>query len=349
MKTISEKALIDFCVKALKKYGMNDDDAYITGKVLAGADAFGTFSHGTKNLRMYIEKVKAGALDPKARPEVIKQQGSFAIIDAKDSFGMVGSYRGMEKAIEIARESGIGFVTVKNSCHFGAAGYYAIMAAKEGMIGMAMSNTDPNMAIPNGKSMVIGNSPFAYAVPAGNQDPVFLDIAMSTTAALKINQAKMEKRPIPDSWLVDDEGVPTTDPGYYGNGGALQPIAAHKGYGLSVLVDILSGLLSGGSVTRDIPSWCFSLQEKNRASHAFIAINIGAMQQYGLFEENMISYTDYIKTSPKAKGKDRIYLPGEMEWERKRKAEKEGIKLPEDVAESLELLAKSSELEIDWV
>lgn len=349
MRRIFEKDLIEFCIQALKQYGVSEKDAQITAEVLARTDAFGTFSHGTKNLRMYIEKIKIGGLDPKAQPEVIKEDAAFAIIDAKDAMGMVASYRGMEKALELARKSGVGLVTVKNSCHFGAAGYYANMAAREGMIGIAMSNTDPNMAVPNGKGMTIGNSPLSYAVPAGKNDPVFLDIAMSATAALKINQAKIDKKPIPDTWLIDDEGLPTTDPQYYGNGGALQPMAAHKGYGLSLLVDILSGLLSGGAITNEIKSWCFDLPSKNKASHAFLAININAMQPKEEFESRMNAYIDYVKDSPKAKGKDKIYMPGEIEWERKQKADREGIMMPDDVVESLNMLAKSSGLELNWI
>lgn len=348
-KKIYQKDLEQFCRQALLLGGMSAKDAEITANVLSETDAYGTHSHGTKNLRMYIEKIKVGALNAAAEPEFVAEGGAFAVMDAKDAMGMVSSYRAMEKAISLAKACGIGFVTVKNSCHFGAAGYYANMAAESGMIGIAMSNTDPNMAVPGGKGMVIGNSPLAYAVPAGKYKTVFLDIAMSATAALKINQAKIDKKPIPDTWLVDDEGVPTTDPQFYGNGGALQPMAAHKGYGLSLLVDMLSGLLSGGEVTNGVPSWCFELEKKNRASHAFIAINIGAMQPEEAFIGRTEAYIDYIKASPKAKGSSSIYYPGEIEWNRKRNAEIEGITLPDDVVGSLELLAKSTGLSLDWI
>ena len=202
MKTVLKQDLKEFCRQALVLQGVSEKDAEITAEVLSSTDEMGCFSHGTKNLRMYIEKMKAGALDPKAVPEVIKEGPAFAIMDAKDSLGMVSSYKAMKKAIEIAKSSGVGFVAVKNSCHFGAAGYYANMALDEGMIGIAMSNTDPNVAVPGGKTMVIGNSPLAYAAPAKNQDPITLDIAMSATAALKINQAKADNKPIPDTWLV---------------------------------------------------------------------------------------------------------------------------------------------------
>ncbi len=129
MKTIMQKDLKDFCVAALKQHGMSEQDAAITADVLVGTDALGCFSHGTKNLRMYIEKIKVGALDPKAQPEVINEGPAFAVMDAKDAMGMVASVKGMAKAMDLAKKSGVGFVTMKNSCHFGAAGYYANMAA----------------------------------------------------------------------------------------------------------------------------------------------------------------------------------------------------------------------------
>lgn len=347
-RNINKENLNLFCRQVLLHTGANEEDAHITAEVLTETDAIGTFSHGTINLGMYLEKVKIGALNITAQPEIVQESGATAILDAKDCIGMVASYRGMEKAIELAQEFGIGFVTAKNSCHFGAAGYYANMAARRGMIGLAMSNTDPNMAVPNGKGMTIGNSPFAYAVPAGKNDPVFLDIAMSATAALKINQAKIDKKPIPDTWLIDDKGMPTTDPRYYGNGGALQPIAAHKGYGLSLLVDILSGLLSGGCVTKDIPSWCFALEKKNEASHAFLVFNISAMQPLEAFKGRMDDYIKYIRQSPKAAGKDKIMLPGEMEWDIKHEAERTSILLPDYVVQSLERLSAATGIAIKW-
>lgn len=347
-KRIFQKDLTAFCEEALLANDMSSKHAAITAQVLSETDAYGVHSHGTKNLCMYIEKVKAGALDAKAQPEFIRQGGAFAVMDAKDAMGMVSSVLAMEKAIELAEKSGIGFVTVKNSCHFGAAGYYANIAAKKNMIGFAMSNTDPNMTVPAGRGMIIGNNPIAYAVPAGKYKTMFLDIALSATAALKIFQAKLDKKPVPDTWLVDDEGVPTTDSQYYGNGGALQPMAAHKGYGLSMIVDVVSGLLSGGEITSGITSWCFDLATANRASHAFFVINIKAMQPDDEFIRRVEGYIEYVKQAPKAKGSSTIYYPGEIEWSRKQEADKVGIMLPNDVKDSLEQLAQNTGLEIAW-
>jgi len=347
-KRVCQKDLEKFCSDALQKYGMNEEDAAVTGEVLSVTDAFGIHSHGTKNLRMYIEKIKAGGLDPKAKSKFIREGGAFAVMDAKNGMGMVAGRKAMGKAIELAEKSGIGYVTVKNSCHFGAGAYYVNYAAQKGMLGIAMSNTDPNMAVPGGKGMTLGNNPIAYSFPRKNGQPVILDIALSTTAALKINKAKMSHQSIPDTWMVDPDGKPTTDPQYYQNGGALQPVGAHKGYGLSMLVETLSALVSGGSICRDVKSWCFDLSSLNNACHSFIAINLNMLCPEGDFTERAEEYIDYIKNSPKTDGTSRLLVPGEMEWENYADGSKNGILLPPDVADTLEQLIKDTGLELKW-
>lgn len=348
-KRVKIEELQKFCKEALVKYGMSERDAALTGEVLSVTDAFGINSHGTKNLRMYIEKIKAGGLNPKAEPEFIREGGAFAVLDGKDGMGMVNGRLGMEKAIELAQKSGIGYVSVKNSCHFGAGAYYANFAAQKGLLGIAMSNTDPNMAVPGGKSMILGNNPFAFAYPVKGSHPVILDIALSATAALKINKAKMYHQSIPDTWMVDPDGKPTTDPQYYQNGGALQPMGAHKGYGLSMMVEALSALVSGGYLCRDVKSWCFDLPSHNRVSHAFIAVDLAAVCPDGNFAERAKEYVDYIQSSPKAKGNDHLFVPGEMEWNRYDSGCKDGILLPEDVVDSIEKLSEEDPaLKIAW-
>lgn len=349
-KRIGLDQLKAFCKAALEKNGMSAEDARIVAEVLSETDALGVSSHGTKNLLLYIEKaVKYHTLDMKAIPEFVLEGPAFAVLDAHHAFGMVAGYKAMQKAMQLAKQSGIALVTVRNSCHFGAAGYYANMAAANDMIGIAMGNTDPNTAVPGGKGMTIGNSPFAYAVPMQGAQPISLDIAMSATAALKINQAKAEGKSIPDSWLIDDEGIPTTNPGYYQNGGALQAMAGHKGYGLSIMVDMISGLLSDGAVCADIPSWCFVMEEENKASHAFIAIDIAHFVAPQRFKDRARDYAEYIRNSPKAKGSANIYMPGEIEWGRRARAQEAGVTLPGDVADSLTALSASTGIAIDWI
>lgn len=148
MARIELQKLMDFCAAALIREGLREDYAHMAARVLAVTDGYGTHSHGTKNLHNYIRKFRVGGIDIAATPEIIKENAAFAVMDAHHALGMISSYLGMELACRKAKETGVAIVTVKNSCHFGAAGYYANMAAAEGMIGLSMSNVDPNMTAP---------------------------------------------------------------------------------------------------------------------------------------------------------------------------------------------------------
>ena len=346
MSKIMLQDLIDFCAEVLVKEGMSPEDAKITAEVLAVTEAYGTQSHGTKNLKGYIEKSHAGGVDLKAIPEVVTEGPAFACIDAKNSIGMVSSYKAMDLACKKASEAGIALVTVRNGCHYGSAGYYTNMAARRGLIGLAMSNVDPNMTAPGAKGMVIGNNPIAYAAPAQSLPSVFLDIAMSNVASLKVIQARKDGQQIPSTWIVDKDGLPTTDPSHYPEEGAMQPFAAHKGYGLAILVDLLTGILSGGatSPSGEIVSWCFEMEKKNNVSHTFIAIDPALFGQ-GDISGRVEDMSKTLREAPKALNANRIYTPGEMEWEKYLAAEKGGLDLPAATEASLKALAELSGIE----
>ncbi len=341
MSRIKIDDLKTFCTEALVQEGMLEANAKIVAEVLSETDAYGTHSHGTKNLHNYIKKGRVGGIDIKAEPQIVADGVSFAAIDAKNALGMIPSVMAMELACEKAEKTGIAIVTVKNSCHFGAAGYYANIAAKRGMIGLSMSNVDPNMTAPGARGMLLGNNPFSYSVPAETTESVFLDVAMSNVASLKVVQAKKDGKQIPNTWIVDKDGLPTTDPSHYPEEGAMQPMAAHKGYGLAIMVDVLTGLLAGSSTSMsgDVVSWCFEMEKPNNVTHTFIAVNPSLFSGEGIGGrvEEMAST---LRSAPKAKGVERIYTPGEIEWGRHKDAEENGINLPSDVEGSLNGLAQ---------
>ena len=338
--------LKSFCAKALENAGMKPEYATITADALSETDAYGTHSHGTKNLHNYIKKAKAGGIDIKAEPAAVKDGPAFAVIDAGKAMGMIPSVQAMELACQKAKQTGIGIVTVKNSCHFGANGYYANLAAKQGMISIVVSNVDPNMNAPGAQAKALGNNPVAFACPSKKYPTVFLDIAMSNVASLKVFQARAEGRKIPDNWIVDKDGLPTDDPSRYPDEGAMQPMASHKGYGLALMVETLTGILSGGATSMGgmISSWVLNLNAPNNVCHTFIAINAAMFCDDSKVEDRVETMAGQIRSLPKAKGSERIYLPGEMEWERYANVEKEGITLPADLLESLQGLANDSGL-----
>ena len=344
MRKIKLGDLNKFCVTALQQAGMEHKHATITADVLSETDGYGTFSHGTKNLHNYIKKAKAGGIDLKAEPEIVKDGPAFAVIDAKQAMGMVPSVQAMELACKKAEQVGVAVVSVKNSNHFGANGYYANIAAKKGMLGLVFSNVDPNMNAPGARAKAIGNNPIAFACPSKSYPTVFLDIALSNVASLKVFQARASGSKIPTTWIVDKDGLPTDDPSRYPDEGAMQPIASHKGYGLAVMVEAITGALSGGATSMSglITSWVLNLAVPNNVCHTFVAINASMFCDESDYADRIESMADSLRNLPKAKGCERIYLPGEMEWERLRKAETDGIELPDDLLESLQGLAKDS-------
>lgn len=348
-KRIELDTLKQFTITTLEKTGVSKKDAETTADALVTTDMFGVFSHGTKNLYQYILKMQEGGLDPKAVPVVEAQGPAWAIVNGNAAIGMVSSCRAMKLAIEKARECGIAYVGVKNSCHFGAAGYYANLAAKEGMVGLAMSNTDPNMSIPGSAGVALGNNPFSFAAPLKNGKSVFLDIALSNVAALKVVMAREKGAAVPDTWLIDSDGNPTTDPSRFPGESFLQPMAAHKGYGLAVMVEILASVITSAGLMSDVASWNLDLAAKNNAGHAFVAIDIGSMLPREVFEERMERMAKELKNAPKAKHADRIFLPGEMEWERFEAARKRGwIELTDAMAENMERLSELTGVPISY-
>ena len=344
-ETVRVEALERFCFAALRAVGVGEGDARTTADVLVTTDTWGTFSHGTNHLPNYVNKIRAGGIDPVARPEVVAENASSAVMDGHNALGMVSSCSAMRLAIQKARTAGIAYVGVRNSTHFGAAGYYANMAVGEGMIGLAMSNADANMVAPGGRVSVIGNNPFAFAVPAGEELPILFDIALSTVAATKIFNAKKQGGAIPDNWIVDSKGRPTTEVGDWPASGSLLPVGGHKGYGFALMVEVFAAVLSGGAVGRDVKSWLRELSSPPGLGHAFLAIDVDRIMPLDAFKDRMDKMIREIRSSPAAEGSDRVYLPGEMEWTRRAAALKEGIPLPDSILAALSKLSVSVELD----
>lgn len=349
-----KKILLDdlrkFSEEALVKTGVSSENAAMAAEALITTDTFGVITHGTRNLYPYIQKMEAGGLDAKAEPTVVCEGPAFAIMNGNKALGMVSGCKAMKMAIEKAKQTGVAYVGVRNSCHFGAAGYYANLAAQEGMIGLSMSNADPVIAVPNGSKKAIGTNPFAFAAPLGNGKSIFLDIALSNVAALKVIMAKEKGQEIPDTWLVDEDGIPTTDADKFPTHASLQPMAAHKGYGLAILVELLSSVVTGAGMLSEIASWNLDLSSVNNAGHAFIAIDVSKLMPMETFLTRINQVANELKNGPKAKGAEVIYLPGEMEWNRRDKTLNNGtLELTDTMADSLMNLARHLNLELNII
>lgn len=337
--------LTAFCIAAMRTAGLNEEDARLTAEVLVSTDTLGTFTHGTRQLRGLLKNIRAGRLSATAHEEIVGEGPAWAIVDAHYAMPPAVSYRSMELAMRKAKACGIAYVGVRHSSHYGAAGFYANLAAQHDMFGMSMCNVDPCMTVPGSKGKVLGTNPIAYAAPAGEEKHIYLDIATSAVAATKIFSAKALGKSIPDNWLVDEDGQPTTDPSQYPLKGAQLPMAGHKGYGLAVMVEILTAVLTGSAVMSEVSSWVLDTPDPTNEGHAFIAVDIGQIMPLAEFEGRMDGMIREIKSAPLAKGAERIYLPGEIELERQEDALVEGIMLPPDIVASLRGLAEDTGLD----
>ena len=332
-----------FCIAAMVDAGLSQEDAELSAKVFVTTDSWGTFTHGTRQIRGLMKNARRGRLVATAKEKIVNEGPSWAVIDACDGMPPSISYRAVELALKKAGETGMCYIGVRGSSHFGAAGFYSNMIAEHGMLGMSFCNVEPCMTVPGGKSRILGTNPIAWAAPTGTKRTIMLDIATSAVAATKIFAAKNEGREIPDTWLVDDDGVPTTNPNDFPERGSQLPMAGHKGYGLAVLVEILTATLSGAAMMSGVQSWVADTDKPSNQGHAFLAMNVGAMMPEAEFHARMKTMCDEIKEAEMAPGYE-IYLPGEMEWNNREKALAEGIVMPEDVLISLRGLAEDSGL-----
>ncbi|HXT39791.1 MAG TPA: Ldh family oxidoreductase [Candidatus Angelobacter sp.] len=347
---VSVQDLHCFCVEALTKAGVGEADARTTADVLVTTDTWGTFTHGTKALRAYVRRLRGGGLRANGQPKVVAEGPAWARVDGDSSLGMVSSVFAMKTAMAKAATTGIAFAGLRNNCHYGAAGYYAAMGLDRGMIGISMANDIPTVNAPGARGSVMGSNPFAFAAPAGKEKPILLDMATSTVAGGKVFAAAALGKTIPAHWLLDAHAKPTTDPTPFSHAASLTPLGGYKGYGIAFMIEVLSAILTGASIRWRVLSWTFSDPSKPTGhGAAFIAVNIASFMPVEQFEERMDRTIREIRQEPKADGADRIWLAGEMEWERREKALEEGIDLPDDVTASLRGLSEDLNLNVDRI
>ena len=346
----SIECLTAFCVTALSKIGMTREDALTTANALVTTDAMGVFTHGTKLLAGYLNKLQGGGYQAKSRPRIEREGPGWAIIDGASALGQVGSVFSMQLAMAKARQVGIAYVGLRNTGHIGAAGYYAVLAAREGFIGMVTGNDMPSVAAPGSRGAVLGSNPIAYGIPLVNGDPIVLDMATAAVAGGKVYAAHQRGEPIPPTWLIGPDGQPTTDGSLYPQQASLAPMAGHKGYGFGLWCEILSAILPGGHMTWQVGSWMFDDTSRPSWHNAsFIAIDIAAMVPLEQFSQRLQKLIDEIHGAETAVGTERVLLPGEREWNQYRKAISQGISLPPDVSDKLSQAATQFGLPSPWI
>ncbi len=284
-------------------------------------------------------------MSPSVNLTTEKETIATALLDGHNGIGQVISCRAMEIAIRKARDAGVSYVAVKHSNHFGAAAYYPMMALEHDMIGLAFTNASPRLAPTGGAVKLLGNNPFCVAVPAGKRPPVVLDMANSVVAAGKIRVRQKEGRPIPEGWALDEFGEPTTDP-VAAMKGILLAIGGYKGYGITLMVDLLTGVLTDSNYGPRVKGIDQGVEAAGIA-HSFMAINLAAFTDVAAFKARMDAYIDEIKSSRKARGAEVIYLPGEPEHLRVQERLAQGIPLQAKIAEELRAVGKALGVPLD--
>jgi ureidoglycolate dehydrogenase (NAD+) len=330
--------LREFCARALEAAGARAGDAVAVADGLVAADLRGIHTHGVLRLGVYVDRLRAGSINPRAELQIVRDSGAVLVADAQAGAGIAMAARAMDLALARARAHGIAVVSVRNGNHCGMLAYYAMRALSAGSIGIAASNADSQVAPFGARARFLGTNPLAVAVPAGVEPAIVLDMATSVVAHGRIKGAAQRGERIPPDWAVDAAGRPTTDP-QQALAGALLPFGGAKGSGISLLIDIVAGMLAGGRSGPEIVPLYERLDEPQGVGHAFAALRVEAFEPLESFTQRMDETIDRVRRLPCAPGVARVCLPGEHEHRCAVEYRARGIPLPADALAELQRVA----------
>lgn len=354
---ISADRLFQFTKAILKSIGCNDTDAHQGADVLLSADLRGVDSHGVARLTGYLRLYEKKRLNPTPNIQVVHETPSTAVVDGDAGLGLVVGPHAMKIALDKADKVGTGWVAVKNSNHYGIAGYHAMMALERDCIGISLTNASPLVSPTFSKERLLGTNPIAVAIPANEQPPFVLDMATTTAANGKLEVLQRKNEDAPYGWLADSDGEVITDAHGLKKGGSMLPLGgdrahgSHKGYGLGALVDILSAVLPGANYGPWVPpfvSFIDPLEEKvgEGIGHFFGAMRIDAFRPADEFKSHMDNWIGRFRSAKTTEGHERVLIPGDPERELTEKRQKEGLHLLPAVVEDLKTLGDKFGVEL---
>ncbi|GGC84584.1 putative oxidoreductase YjmC [Thalassobacillus devorans] len=325
---VKKDKLKSLVIKKLKEAKVNEEHAKVVAEVLVHADLRGVSSHGVLRTEHYVKRLGEGGMNP--NPEFhTEQKGSSAILfDGDNGMGHVITREAMDHAIQLSKDNGIGIVGVVNSSHCGALSYFAQQAAEQDTISMIVTHTDSAVVPFGGADSYFGTNPIAYGFPASKHRPIILDMATSNVALGKVLHARETGKEIPNNWGVDENGTPVTDPDLVKH---LLPISGPKGYGLALVVDVLTGVLTGSAFGPGISTMYGDYKNYRRLSHTIITIDPGLFIDKKEFMQNMDQMIDELHDVQPAKGFDSVLVPGEPEQMKEEVRKEEGIPVPESI------------------
>jgi ureidoglycolate dehydrogenase (NAD+) len=320
--------------------GLRRDDAVAAAEAMVRTDERGHHTHGVRLLPRYLEWLADGTIRADATPTVLRETAATALLDGNNAFGAVVALQACELAARKAREVGSATVLVRRGNHFGAAGTFSVWLAERGLVGLVAANTAPVVGAPGSRAPVIGTQPISFCAPAPDEHgPVMLDMALSVVAANAILQAHERGESIPEGWLNDSDGRPTTDPGGLLEGGALVPIGGYKGYGLGIAVEIVSAVLSGAGMGYQ-QTESFRIGEAPDVGYWISAFDIEAFMPLDEFKARLAGLRGHVRSVPTVDGAGPLILPGEPEWRHEVEARERGLELEADLWQALHDVAE---------
>jgi LDH2 family malate/lactate/ureidoglycolate dehydrogenase len=345
VKSYNPSGLKRLCIDLLQKMKIPPEDAELIAESLVRANLRGVDSHGVARMAIYIDRLNRKLVNPRPQITILRETPAIALVDGDNGNGQVVAKMAMELAMTKAKEYGVSLVGIRNSTHFGAAAFFSMMALEKDMIGVTLANSYATVAPWGSKNPYFGTNPLSVAVPAGRELPVVLDMATSVAAWGKIILAAQKREPIPIGWAIDSDGEVTTNAAKALQG-ALIPFGGPKGSGISLIIDVLVGILTGASYGPYVGDLYKNLEHPQNVGQMMGAVNISRFRDINGFKNRMDKMIREIKSLPCAKGVNEILLPGELEIRNQRRREKEGIPLPPTTISELRKL--SLEYEVPW-
>jgi ureidoglycolate dehydrogenase (NAD+) len=336
---LKESELNALAVRALVGAGLPHPDAVDAARILVMADMFGLHTHGLSRIESYAGRLRGGGINAHAKVKVERVALSLARIDGDNGVGPLVGLRALEAATELARECGVGMALVRASNHFGPISPYNYLAAQGGFASMVCSNASVTIAPWGGRAARFGNSPIGFGVPNPGDHPFMLDMAMSVVARAKIRNALKRGERIPDTWATDRDGNPTSDP-KAALDGFLLAIGGHKGYGLALMVDLFSGLLSGAAYLTHVKSWLDEADVPQNLGHFFLLFDTSRLGSAEWLAQRMHDFCAILRSTPPSEPDKPVLVPGDIEIARMERHRRDGVTLEAGLEEKLEAIAK---------
>lgn len=342
--TITEERYMKIGQAMLEKVGVSKEHANIQMESLLDADQKEIYTHGLFRLPRYVQQLEQGYIHAQPEMAFVHEGPVVKVLDADYSLGAVAGHMAMNEAIKISSAKGVGVVAVRKSNHFGTAAFFAEMASKQQQIGLVFTNTSPQIAPTGTKKPIIGNNPWSISVPSSLGHPITLDMANSIVARGKMRIAAQKGEQIPLGWALDREGRPTTDP-LEAIKGIVLPIGGYKGYGISLMIEILAGVLTGSDYAEKMVD--LDVNQKRNVGHLFISLNIEQFMHFKQFVSRVDELVQFIKNAPRIKEEEEAFLPGEIEWKKKKVNERQkSVQLSLKTLDALRDLVRKHQIEM---